>query len=92
MFPDSQPPAPFTAGDYIVAAIASNSVPVLVVRDQALADNIINRHRPAVRTEPLMAKTVDEAMAVLGVMGDRRRWPAPTPTDQYAPMTRSSPP
>ncbi len=84
MFPDSQPPTPFSAGDYIVAAISGNGFSVLVVRDllRPIADNIMNQHRPAVRTEPLLAKTIEEAMAVLGVVtGDRRRWSALTPKE-----------
>ena len=75
MFPDDVPPEPFSAGDYIVAAIAGNGFPVLVVRDilQPLSVSIKNKKRPTVRTEPLMAKTVEEAMAVLGVGGACRQ-------------------
>ena len=75
MFPDGEQPAPFSTGDFIVAAIAGNGFPVLVVRDilQPLATSILAKQRPAVHTEPLMAKTIEEAMAVLGVVGACRR-------------------
>jgi site-specific DNA-cytosine methylase len=75
MYPGDAPPEPFSTGDYIVAAIAGNGFPVLVVKDilQPLSVSIKNQQRPTVRTEPLKAKTVEEAMAVLGVGGACRR-------------------